>query len=222
MISHINHQTSSSIISHINHQPLSIIIHHQPSSAINNHHQPSSTILTIINRFEPSWTIMNHCQPLSAIINHRQPSSTIVNHFQPLSTNVNHCQPLASWRICHAKYIWIDISHFSVAQKIVKSWSGHLSGSLPDPRGILLIPRMVSISDFDDTIGLSHAVHRNWCITLPCSTKIVKSRSGHFSRTLPDPWRISLILRMMSISDFDHTIGFVYQSTNKMIYHTSL
>ena len=41
---------------------------------------------------------------------------------------------------------------------------------------IFLIPRMMSLSDFDDTIGFlsSHKVHRNCYITILCSSKFYK------------------------------------------------
>ena len=56
------------------------------------------------------------------------------------------------------------------------------------------------------TLDLSCKVNTNWYITLLCSSKINKNISGNFSRTLPDPWKTFLILKIMSISDFDHTL----------------
>ena len=64
-------------------------------------------------------------------------------------------------------------------------------------------PWIMSIFDFD------------------CS-KIDKSKSGHPLGTLSDPQRILLTPRKKSISNFDHTIEFVSQSTYKWIIHTSL
>ena len=100
--------------------------------------------------------------------------------------------------------------------------SGHLSRTLPDPWRIILIPRTMSINNFDDTIGFVLQSTYKLLNHTFCSSKFYKSRSGHPLRTLTDPWRIFLTPRMMSISNFDHIIIFVLQSTYKWIHHTSL
>ena len=67
---------------------------------------------------------------------------------------------------------------------------------------------------------------RNWwkqSFLFLCILACARRRwSGHTWGTLPDPWRIFLTPRMMSINNFDHIIGFVSQSRYKLMYHTSV